>query len=188
MTTDVPGTCYGEAMKARTRTKDRSPEGWEEVDGYVELGMEKEALKAGLRILRKGLPDAATMYGVVVNLLSIMGTPSPAIKKACREAMDLAVNALTKAEQEEGWGWAMVFFASLDMKRDGLEALKKLKNIPEEPLQVAMALDLVRGQRYQALKAKLLAQGKTLLARGVEPPTDELLQEALASAERKYLK
>lgn len=171
-------------MKARNRTKDRSPAGWEEVDGYVELGMEKEALEASLRILRKGLPDAATLYAVVVNLLSIMGTPSATIKKDCREAMDVTVKALPKAEQEAGWGWAMVFFASLDMKRDGLISLKNLKSIPEHPLQVAMALDLVQGQRFLALKAQLLARGKALLAGGVEPPTDELLQEALAQAEQ----
>lgn len=175
-------------MKARNRIKDRSPTGWEEVDGYVELGMEKEALEAGLRILRKGLPDAATLYGVVVNLLSIMGTPSAANKKACREAMDVAVKALPKAEQEAGLGWAMVFFASLDMRRDGLNALNKIKVIPEHPLQVAMALDMVRGQRFLALKAKLLARGKALLAIGVASPTDELLQEAMESAEKKHLK
>lgn len=175
-------------MKPRFHLNDPTPSDWDEVEGYIRLGMATEAVETGLKVLRKGAPDSATLYARVVDLLSIMANPTPTLKRECRYSILAAVESLPPQEQQEGWGWAMVFFSNLDMRRDGLAALKKFGTIPNHPLQVALALDLVQGHRFLALKAKLLARAKTLLACGVEPPTDDLLREAMECASRKYLR
>ncbi len=251
-------------MKARSRGKNQKPVGWDEVEGYLQLGMEAEARATGLPLMRKGIKDLQSLCEITDLLMPSFEDASPADKehfcsalmeiiqalppkdqcpgfrralilssvlqafpwvarfglpllrndektsdnlnalvfillsgldplstkekKEYREALDGFVEALPPRQQQSGLGHAFVFYTSMNMKREARAVLLRLRKIPRAPLQVAMALDLLKGPRHEKQRDLLIQQGHRLLQKGVKPPTDQVLREAMGITPKKFLK
>jgi hypothetical protein len=247
-------------MKARSRGKKQKLAGWDEVEGYLQLGMEAEARASGLQLMRKGIKDVQSLceitdllmpafeeasradkdqfclvlmdaiqafppkeqcpgfrralilstvlqafpwvakFGLpllrndektsdnlkalVFILLSGLDSLSTEEKKEYREALDGFVEALPPRQHQSGLGHAFVFYSSLNMKREAYAVLIRLRKIPRAPLQVAMALDLLKGPRHEKQRDLLMQQGHRLLQKGLKPPTDQVLREAMGITQK----
>jgi hypothetical protein len=51
-----------------------------------------------------------------------------------------------------------------------------------------MALDLLKGPRHVKQRDLLMQQGHRLLQKGLKPPTDQVLREAMGITPKKFLK
>ena len=57
----------------------------------------------------------------------------------------------------------MIFFASLEMKREALVVLKGIDSPPEDALEAVMMLHLLKGPRHSARRERVVARSMELL-------------------------
>jgi hypothetical protein len=142
----------------------------------------------GLPLLRNDEKTSDNLNALVFILLSGLDPLSAKEKKEYREALDGFVEALPPRQHQSGLGHAFVFYSSMGMKREARSVLLRLRKIPKDPMQVAMALDLLKRPQHEKQRDLLMQQGHRLLQKGVKPPTDQVLREAMGITPKKFLK
>lgn len=151
----------------------------EELEGLVSLGLLDDARELAVDLLSGGCDSAARLYQVAVITLSLVELPDARQKDLYRMALEQALRRLPVSEQRHGFRAVLIFFAGLDMRRDALKILDRIETGPEDPLEAAITLHLLKGRRHASRRKKVEAHILEFLMSCQDPETEAFLLEAL---------